>query len=699
MKKHLLLLIAVITTIGGSAQTFSYGGINYEIKNGVAYVAEGKYSGDITVQPMAYYGTTPYVVTGINEGAFKMLGTVTSVSLPTSIIDIREDAFYYCYSLNAINIPSQVRVIRKSTFTNCNLNSIFIPNSVDTIEQYAFAYCDRLTTVNIPASVKYIAENAFLDCSGITSYLVAADNDVYEGTADNKAIIRKSDKMLTAICQGCPIPDGVEKLIGSLYEYDDILTAITIPEPIKSIPGYCFTRCSSLESIVMPPSVTEIKTSAIISCKKLAKVTLSENLEHIGNQAFSGSDNITEIVYLTTKPAKINAEAFDENTYANAKLIVRKGMADTFRETEGWKQFGNIVEYEGPEFTINGITYSIDEDNNLFVKKVDGSLPSVNVPATVTYKGTRYKPQYLDEGAFMNCNAESVSLPAGIKKIGAFCFANCSNLKNVNIPVTVTSIGHGAFCQCKSLESISIPARTSEIGLSDPRNYGVFYFCDKLTTISVSKDNPYYESGDDDKYLMHKDTKTLVALCPDADIPQGTKILGAQFYTDSPGVSKAVVPNSVTEVRPYSFFRCRNLSELVLSRNLGSVDEYAFLDAEIGCVTLLNTKPEDIVVEKYDRIFGKARLVVPKGLKDAYGEIFPYDKNIEEYDYELADVNHDDSANTADVVKVYDVIINGVDSSDDVERVQPAADLNADCAINTADVVAIYEYIMNGRNY
>ena len=235
--------------------------------------------------------------------------------------------------------------------------------------------------------------------------------------------------------------------------------------------------------------------------------------------------------------------------------------------------------------------------------------------------------------------------------------------------------------------------------MDDPRNYGVFYFCDKLTTISVSKDNPYYESGDDDKYLMHKDTKTLVALCPDTDIPQGTKILGAQFYTDSPGVSKAVVPNSVTEVRPYSFFRCRNLSELVLSRNLGRVDEYAFLDAEIGCVTLLNTKPEDIVVEKYDRIFGKARLVVPKGLKDAYGEIFPYDKNIEEYDYELADVNHDNGVNTADVVKVYETITNGVDTGDFVERVQPSTDVNADCAVNTADVVAIYNYITNGRDY
>ena len=138
---------------------------------------------------------------------------------------------------------------------------------------------------------------------------------------------------------------------------------------------------------------------------------------------------------------------------------------------------------------------------------------------------------------------------------------------------------------------------------------------------------------------------------------------------------------------------------MVLSRNLGRVDEYAFLDAEIGCVTLLNTKPEDIVVEKYDRIFGKARLVVPKGLKDAYGEIFPYDKNIEEYDYELADVNHDNGVNTADVVKVYETITNGVDTGDFVERVQPSTDVNADCAVNTADVVAIYNYIKNGRDY
>ena len=183
--------------------------------------------------------------------------------------------FNYGYSLLYADLQpfAIIRNTSNEFFTNCNLSSIFIPNSVDSIEQYAFAHCDRLTTVNIPASVKYIAESAFLDCSSITSYLVAADNDVYEGTADNKGIIRKSDKMLTAICQGCPIPDGVEKLINSLYEYDDKLTAITIPEPIKTIPHSCFSGCSSLESIVMAPSVTEIASWAIISCGKLKKVT------------------------------------------------------------------------------------------------------------------------------------------------------------------------------------------------------------------------------------------------------------------------------------------------------------------------------------------------------------------------------------------------------------------------------------------
>ena len=100
--------------------------------------------------------------------------------------------FNYGYSLLYADLQpfAIIRNTSNEFFTNCNLSSIFIPNSVDSIEQYAFAHCDRLTTVNIPASVKYIAESAFLDCSSITSYLVAADNDVYEGTADNKGIIR-----------------------------------------------------------------------------------------------------------------------------------------------------------------------------------------------------------------------------------------------------------------------------------------------------------------------------------------------------------------------------------------------------------------------------------------------------------------------------------------------------------------------------
>jgi len=58
------------------------------------------------------------------------------------------------------------------------------------------------------------------------------------------------------------------------------------------------------------------------------------------------------------------------------------------------------------------------------------------------------------------------------------------------------------------------------------------------------------------------------------------------------------------------------------------------------------------------------------------------------------DVNRDGMVNTADVVSVYNYIINGAEltgiSSD-------RADVNEDGAVNTADVVSIYNYIINGE--
>ena len=69
--------------------------------------------------------------------------------------------------------------------------------------------------------------------------------------------------------------------------------------------------------------------------------------------------------------------------------------------------------------------------------------------------------------------------------------------------------------------------------------------------------------------------------------------------------------------------------------------------------------------------------------------------------YNMHDLNHDGSVNTADVVKIYNYIINGDNDPDASyeENLDDMLDLNHDGSVNTADVVKIYNYIINGDYY
>ena len=75
-----------------------------------------------------------------------------------------------------------------------------------------------------------------------------------------------------------------------------------------------------------------------------------------------------------------------------------------------------------------------------------GSLTSVTVPAGVTKIG---------RNAFEYCfSLASVTLPDGLKEIGANAFLSCSSLASIELPTTVSYIGAAAFCGCKKLTSV-----------------------------------------------------------------------------------------------------------------------------------------------------------------------------------------------------------------------------------------------------
>lgn len=87
----------------------------------------------------------------------------------------------------------------------------------------------------------------------------------------------------------------------------------------------------------------------------------------------------------------------------------------------------------------------------------------------------------LGDFMFAFCESlESIVLPAGVKRIGAYCFVGASRLKEVTVSEGTGSIGQRAFLGCEGLEAVSLPSSLTTIEAY------AFEECNSLQTVSVS---------------------------------------------------------------------------------------------------------------------------------------------------------------------------------------------------------------------
>ena len=112
--------------------------------------------------------TIPDSVISIGYSAFRSCYSLISITIPDSVTEIGDYAFYYCSSLTSITIPDSVTEIGSYAFKSCSsLTSITIPDSVTSIGEWAFSYCNSLTSITIPDSVTSIGGRAFYECSSL----------------------------------------------------------------------------------------------------------------------------------------------------------------------------------------------------------------------------------------------------------------------------------------------------------------------------------------------------------------------------------------------------------------------------------------------------------------------------------------------------------------------------------------------------
>ena len=309
--------------------------------------------------------TIPNSVTSIGIYAFSDCSGLTSVTIPNSVTSIGKSAFSGCSSLTSVTIPNSVTSIGVYAFSGCSsLTTVTIPNSVTSIGSYAFYVCPSLTSVTIPNSVTSIGEFAFRGCSGLTSVTVDKNNGTYDSRNNCNAIIRTSTNTLIVGCKNT-----------------------TIPNSVTSIGNDAFRGCSGQTSVTIPNSVTSIGDRAFEGCSGLTSVTIGNFVSSIGKYAFYNCSGLTKLVSLAVEPPICGEGALKKVDKTTCQLLVPEESINKYKTADQWKEFLNILGYNGVDDVSVDSQNAVYEVYNLQGVRVGGGMREAEVTADVLPHG------------------------------------------------------------------------------------------------------------------------------------------------------------------------------------------------------------------------------------------------------------------------------------------------------------------------
>lgn len=139
--------------------------------------------------------------------------------------------------------------------------------------------------------------------------------------------------------------------------------------------------------------------------------------------------------------------------------------------------------------------------------------------------------------AFCYCSVKSITLPFGLKHIGASAFFNCPNIQQINIPDSVEHIDPYAFSFCKGLHTVQLPSSLTLISEE------LFAECDNLKNLSI---------------------------------PDTVTEIGANAFLRCTAFILEKLPAGIKSIGDAAFANCGNIESLALPGTLESIGEAAF---------------------------------------------------------------------------------------------------------------------------
>lgn len=307
---------------------------NITIGEGVATIGDNAFEKCKSLSSLVL----PESLTTIGKEAFMECNVLESIVIPDNVVSIGESAFYSCESLGSIALPTTLKAIEPGTFAYSGLSEINLPASLESIGDEAFTYCENLSLLVIPDGVITIGKDAFSECFAMESLTIG---------------------------------NGVKTVSENAFYDCSALTEITWGTSVEEIGVNAFAWCTSLTGIELSNSIVTLSRYAFSCCQSLQSVSFGTATKAIGERAFGGCEAITEVASQATVPPALSVDAFENNVYRNAELIVPEASEEAYKEAQGWSKFSQIttgvawVNHDAASFNIIGgnIVFTVDSAN------------------------------------------------------------------------------------------------------------------------------------------------------------------------------------------------------------------------------------------------------------------------------------------------------------------------------------------------
>ena len=278
------------------------------------------------------------------------------------------------------------------------------------------------------------------------------------------------------------IGEGVGSISDNAFHYYENLRSVSLPSTLTSIGEAAFWACSSLQSITLPNNLTNIGLNAFRACHSLTQVLIPASVTSIDGSAFECCTGLTDVVFEGNSLEFGSGATFYDCT--SLKNVFFNGTRADWTASRG--SSGSVLPaaaqiYYKNDLISSGTCGDNSSGNNTQWKLTKAGTLIITVGTGYTEGGIAdfaygKAPWYQD---IYDSGIRCLIIGSGIKTIGSYAFADCTDLAEIIVPDGVISIGNGAFLQNSGAKRVVLPPSTVYIG------HGALRDCSALTSVSL----------------------------------------------------------------------------------------------------------------------------------------------------------------------------------------------------------------------